>query len=60
MDGDLSAIPLKLKWILLRKTARKQIFKVVASDWIDYLHIAKFNGRWVIVKVLWELKPPKK
>lgn len=31
--------------------------KVVASDWIDYLHIAKFNGRWVIVNVLWELKP---
>lgn len=34
--------------------------KVVASDWVDYLHIAKFNGRWVIVNVLWELKPPKK
>jgi hypothetical protein len=34
--------------------------KIVASDWIDYLHIAKFNGRWVIVNVLWELKPPKK
>lgn len=34
--------------------------KVVASDWIDYLHIAKFNGRWVIVNVLWEMKPQKK
>jgi len=32
--------------------------KVVASDWIDYLHIAKSNGRWVIVNVLWEMKPP--
>jgi hypothetical protein len=31
--------------------------KVVASDWIDYLHLAKWNGRWVIVNVLWELKP---
>lgn len=31
--------------------------KVVASDWIDYLHIARSNGRWVIVNVLWELKP---
>lgn len=31
--------------------------KVVATDWIDYLHLAKFNGRWVIVNVLWELKP---
>lgn len=33
--------------------------KVIASDWIDYLHIAKSNGRWVIVNVLWELKPKK-
>ena len=31
--------------------------KVVASNWIDYLHMAKWNGRWVIVNVLWELKP---
>jgi hypothetical protein len=34
--------------------------KVVASDWVDYLHVAKFNGRWVIVNVLWELKPANK
>lgn len=33
--------------------------KVVASEWIDYLHMAKFNGQWVIVNVLWELKPQK-
>jgi hypothetical protein len=32
--------------------------KVVASDWVDYLHLAKFDGRWVIVNVLWELNPP--
>lgn len=31
--------------------------KVIASDWIDYLHLAKINGAWVIVNVLWELKP---
>ncbi len=31
--------------------------KIVAANWIDYLHLAKFNGRWVIVNVLWELKP---
>ncbi len=33
--------------------------KAVATDWIDYLHVAKSNGRWVIVNVLWELKPKK-
>lgn len=33
--------------------------KIVASEWIDYLHMARWNGRWVIVNVLWELKPKK-
>jgi Putative lumazine-binding len=31
--------------------------KIVANDWIDYLHVAKWDGRWVIVNVLWEMKP---
>jgi hypothetical protein len=31
--------------------------KVVASSWIDYLQVAKFNGDWKIINVLWELKP---
>ena len=31
--------------------------KIVAGDWIDYLHVARFDGQWVIVNVLWELKP---
>lgn len=31
--------------------------KIIAADWIDYLHLAKWNGRWVIVNVLWEMKP---
>jgi len=30
--------------------------KVFASDWIDYLHMAKWNGEWRIVNVLWEVK----
>ena len=34
--------------------------KIIASDWVDYLQVAKFNGRWVIVNVLWELKPQPK
>ena len=27
------------------------------SGWIDYMHLAKWNGQWRIVNVLWELKP---
>lgn len=33
--------------------------KLEMRDWVDYMHIAKFNGRWVIVNVLWEMKPKK-
>ena len=33
------------------------VVKIVASDWIDYLEIAKINGEWKIINVLWELKP---
>jgi hypothetical protein len=31
--------------------------RVDASSWVDYLQMAKWRGRWVIVNVLWELKP---
>jgi hypothetical protein len=31
--------------------------RIDAATWVDYLHIAKWNGRWVIVNVLWELRP---
>ena len=34
--------------------------KVVMSDWVDYLHVAKWNGEWKIVNVLWEMKPETK
>ncbi|HYJ80163.1 MAG TPA: nuclear transport factor 2 family protein [Longimicrobiaceae bacterium] len=31
--------------------------RATMSGWIDYMHLGRFNGRWVIVNVLWELKP---
>lgn len=31
--------------------------RIDADTWIDYLHVAKWNGRWVIVNVLWENRP---
>ncbi len=27
------------------------------SGWIDYMQMAKVNGQWKIVNVLWELRP---
>ena len=31
--------------------------RINASYWVDYLQLARWHGRWVIVNVLWELKP---
>jgi hypothetical protein len=33
--------------------------RIDASEWVDYLQLAKWRGRWVIVNVLWELKPKR-
>jgi hypothetical protein len=30
--------------------------KLVAKDFVDYLHVALWNGEWKIVNVLWALK----
>ena len=31
--------------------------KIVAGVWVDYMHIAKVDGEWKIVNVLWEMSP---
>jgi hypothetical protein len=31
--------------------------RVDASDWVDYLQLARWNGQWKIVNVLWEMRP---
>ncbi|MEP7149751.1 MAG: nuclear transport factor 2 family protein [Acidobacteriota bacterium] len=33
--------------------------KLEMRDWVDYMHLGKFNGKWVIINVLWEVKPKK-
>jgi hypothetical protein len=30
--------------------------KIDAGGWVDYLHLAKIDGRWMILNVLWELR----
>lgn len=42
---------------ILDRFQNAAVAKVVAANWIDYLQLAKFNGDWKIVNVLWELKP---
>lgn len=31
--------------------------RVDAIGWIDYMHLAEVDGRWVVVNVLWENRP---
>jgi hypothetical protein len=45
---------------ILDKYENVACVKIIATDWIDYLQVAKFDGRWVIVNVLWEMKPKQK
>lgn len=33
--------------------------KLEMRDWVDFMHIAKINGKWQIVNVLWEMKPKR-
>jgi Putative lumazine-binding len=33
------------------------VVRVDADGWVDYLNLAKWNGDWRIVNVLWELRP---
>lgn len=42
---------------ILDRFENAAVLKVVASDWIDYLEMVKFDGEWKIINVLWELKP---
>jgi hypothetical protein len=44
------------KVTILDVHGRMASVKLEAAAWVDYMHLAKFNGRWVIVNVLWEVK----
>lgn len=39
---------------LLDVSDRTASVKLVADEWIDYMHLAKLNGQWKIVNVMWQ------
>ncbi|MCC9073073.1 nuclear transport factor 2 family protein [Flavobacterium sp. F-65] len=39
---------------LLDVSERTASVKLIADDWIDYMHLVKINGSWKIINVLWE------
>lgn len=46
--------------VILDRFENAAVVRVTAADWIDYLQVAKLNGEWKIVNVLWEMKPETK
>ncbi len=52
--GDKFPSSPKKEVILLDVTDRTASVKLVADDWIDYMHIVKINGTWKIINVLWQ------
>ena len=41
---------------ILDQTDDMASIKVISNDFVDYLHLAKFNNQWKIVNALWEYK----
>jgi hypothetical protein len=41
---------------ILDETGDMASVKVVSNNFVDYLHLAKFNNQWKIVNALWEYK----
>jgi hypothetical protein len=55
--GGRTPEPLRLKDVTILDVYHNAAsVKIVAADWIDYLHLARWNGTWKIVNVLWESK----
>ena len=46
--------------IILDIYDRTASVKLIADDWIDYMHIVKLNGKWQLVNVLWQYKDAEK
>ena len=45
---------------VLDVTGNAACVKVQMHDWVDYMHMSKMGGKWVIVNVLWEFTPEAK
>jgi len=43
---------------ILNQYGNAAMVRVDAADWVDYLQEVKWNGRWVIVNVVWVDRPP--
>jgi hypothetical protein len=54
VKGDKFPTVPKKEVRLLDVSDRTASVKLIADEWIDYMHLAKLNGEWKIVNVLWQ------
>lgn len=58
--GDMFPASPKKEVLLLDVAERTASVKLIADEWIDYMHIVKINGTWKIINVLWQFNDTKK
>ncbi len=59
-NGDKFPKNPKKEIIILDIFDRTASVKLIADEWIDYLHIIKINSTWKIVNVLWQFNDASK
>ncbi len=59
-NGDQFPKNPKKEVILLDVSDHTASVKLIADEWIDYMHIIKINGAWKIVNVLWQFNDASK
>ncbi|KQC30648.1 nuclear transport factor 2 family protein [Flagellimonas eckloniae] len=58
-DGDKFPENPKKEVIILDIYDKTASVKLIADDWIDYMHIVKLNNKWQLVNVLWQFNNSK-
>ncbi|WP_276482204.1 nuclear transport factor 2 family protein [Paraflavitalea pollutisoli] len=54
IKGDKFPTAPKKEVKLLDVSERTASVKLIADEWIDYIHVVKLNGAWKIINVLWQ------
>ncbi len=53
-NGDKFPENPKMEVVILDVYDKTASVKLIADDWIDYMHIVRLNDKWQIVNVLWQ------
>ncbi len=55
--GERDKVDLRDRIRILDIFGKAAVVRADADSWVDFLQIARIEGEWVIVNVLWELHP---